>query len=396
LPTSYFSKRSLAENRHAHAMTAVLSPMHLFWLLLALCLVGFALLYGTVRDAGRGARRRALQRRIDALGPWAPDGGEAAVLAMREAMSAARQALRQSPRQRDAPLPWFLFLGDAAANLPGLLAGAGAERLAPTDHESFGEPYWRWWLTDSMAAIELHPTAVSEKATEPHTRGLWLQALMALAERRERLPLNGLVVCVAASELLRTERESTKPFASRMRRLLDEAGDTLRLQLPVYLVVTGLERLAGYATVRGALAPEVLAQAIGHRLAEPFIANANVNPNDTAAARLDALFDPMAQRLHALRMALLREQPSASGRLAIHEFIEAMRALQPALRQVADTLFESHGRGARGLRWRGLYFTAAASDAAGGAFSADLFGRFLPADQPLVRAGRPSSNAGAA
>ncbi|MET3442185.1 type VI secretion system protein ImpL [Variovorax paradoxus] len=362
-------------------MTAVLSPSHLFWLLLALCLIGFALLYGMVRDAGRGARRRAVQRRIDALGPWAAETDEAAVEAIREAMSQARQALRQPPRQRSAPVPWFLFLGDAAANLPGLLAAAHAERLAPSGSEPFGEPYWHWWLTGSLAAIELHPAAVGEAATVPHARALWLQALLALAERRDRLPLNGLVVGVAASKLLRTDAETVKPLAARMRRLLDEAGDTLRLQLPVYLVVTGLEQLPGYATLRGALPPEVLAQAIGHRLAEPA----------AAADRLDAVFDPMAQRLHALRMALLREQPGASGRLAIHEFIEAMCALQPALRQVADALFEGHGRGSRAPRWRGLYFTAAASDAAGGAFAADLFEHFLPADQPLVRPGRPSN-----
>ena len=133
----------------------------------------------------------------------------------------------------------------------------------------------------------------------------------------------------------------------------------------------------------------MLAQAVGHRLAEPLSAN------DTAAARLDAVFDPLAQQLHALRMALLREQPGASGRLAIHEFIEALRALQSALRQVAEALFEGHGRGSRGPRWRGLYVTAAASGAAGGAFVTDLFERFLPADQPLARPGRPP-NASAA
>jgi type VI secretion system protein ImpL len=351
-------------------MTTALPPSQLFWLLLLLYLAGFMLLYGTVRDAGRGARRRALRRRIAALGPPAAETDEAATEALRDAMSEARQALRQPPRQRGAPVPWFLFLGDAAANLPGLLAAAHAQRLAPSGSEALGEPYWRWWLTGSMAAIELHPTAVSESAAAPHLRGLWLQALLALAERRERLPLNGLVVCIAASELLRPATETMKPLADR---------------LPVYLVVTGLEQLAGYAALRGALPPEVLAQAIGHRLAW------SPPGHDTAAARLDASFDPMARQLHALRMALLREQPSASARLAIHEFVEAMRSLQPALRQVADALFESRGWGSRGLRWRGLYFTAAASGAAGGAFVNDLFAHFLPADQPLVRPGRPAA-----
>jgi len=360
------------------------SPALLFCLLLSLCLAGFVLLYASVRDAGRGARRRALRRRIGALGPQAADIDEAAIDALRDAMSQARQALRQPHRQRNAPVPWFLFIGDAAANLPGLLAAANAERLAPSGSEPFGDPYWRWWLTGSMAAIELHPTAVSEAAAAPRTRGLWLQALLALAERRERQPLHGLVVCVAASELLRQGAETMNPLAARMHRLLEEAGETLRLQLPVYLLVTGLEQLAGYATLRGALPPEVLAQAIGHRMAQP------IAGNEPAAARLDAVFDPVARQLHALRMALLREQPGARGRLAIHEFIEAMRALQPALRQVAEALFESPARPARGLRWRGLYFTAAASGAAGGAFVHDLFTHFLPADQPLARSGRPS------
>jgi type VI protein secretion system component VasK len=366
-------------------MTAMLSPTHFFWFLLALCLLGFALLYVMVHDAGRGARRRALQRRIDTLDAPAD---ETAIDALREAMSQARQAVRQqAPRPRTGrpapPVPWLLFLGDASADLPGLLATARGERLAPPGNEVSGEAYWRWWLTGALAAIETHPDAVGEAASSPHARNLWLQALLTLAERRDRLPLNGLVACFAASELLHADAAELKSMATRMRRLVDETGDTLRLQLPVYLVVTGLEELTGYATLRGALPPEVLAQALGHRLADPFAA-----PGTAAGERLDAVFSPIALQLHGLRMTLLREQPGAAGRLAIHEFVESVRALQPALRQVADALFESQGRGARAPRWRGLYFTATASEAMGGAFVSDLFERFLPADQPLVRPGR--------
>jgi len=364
-----------------------LSPAQLFWLLLVLCLGGFGLLYAVVRDAGRGARRRALKRRIEALGPPAAEDDEAAFEAMREAMSQARQMLRQPPRSRDAPVPWFLFAGDATAGLPALLSTARTECVVPPADPSLGEPYWHWWLGRSVAAIALHPSAVGEAATTPHARALWLHALLALAERRERIPLHGVVVCMAASALRDASGDTARPLATRMRRLLDEAGDTLRLQMPVYLVVTGLERLPGYAAVRGALPPEVLAQAIGHRMAEP------IAPGETAGARLDAVFGPFAQQLHALRMALLREQPGPAGRLAVHEFTEAMRALQPALRQVADVLFGPYARGSRNPRWRGLYFVAAASEAGGGAFVTDLFERFLPADQPLVRPGRTPSGA---
>jgi len=377
-------------------MTALLSsPAHFFWMLLALCLLGFGLLCAMVHDAGRGARRRALLRRIEALD--APTD-EAAVGALRESMAGARQALRQqaprparSSHDPAAPVPWFLFLGDAAADLPGLLATAQGKRLARPDSDPDIDPddgaCWRWWLTGALTAIEVQPAAVGEAAGAPRTRALWLQALLALAERRDRLPLNGVVACFSASELLQADADSLRPLAAKMRRLIDEAGDTLRLQLPMYLVVTGLEHLTGYATLRGALPPEVLAQALGHRLPDPFSV-----PGAPAGDRLDALFDPIAAQLQSLRMALLREQHGAAARLSIHGFVEAVQGLQPALREVAEVLFESHGKGSRAPRWRGLYFTAAASDATGGAFVTDLFGRFLPADQPLVRPGRPSPN----
>ena len=76
-------------------MFDTLSPVHLFWPLLAVCLAGLALLYAAVRDAGRGARRRGLLRRVDALGAPAD---HAAVDALKEAMAQARTSLRQAPR----------------------------------------------------------------------------------------------------------------------------------------------------------------------------------------------------------------------------------------------------------------------------------------------------------
>ena len=365
----------------------LLSPTHRFWLLLSLCLLGFGLLYTVVRDAGRGARRRGLHKRIAALGWPAAGTDEPAIGALREGLAKAQQSMRRAHWAKSAsPVPWFLCLGDAAANLPGLFATThGARADAPSAPSSSDGEWWRWWLTPRLVAVEIDSTAAGDTTDTPRSRGLWLHSLLALAERRDRLPLNGLVVAVAATDLLEAGTAKLKSQAERTRRLLDEASDTLRLQMPTYLVVTGLERLAGYETLHGALPPEVLAQALGHRLTDPsaFI-------ETPAGERLDAVFDPIAQQLHALRMALLREQPGSTGRLAIHEFVEAVRTLRPGLREFAQVLFENHGRNSRAPRWRGFYLTAAASDAVGGAFVHDLFERFLPVDQPLVRPGRPS------
>ena len=73
--------------------------------------------------------------------------------------------------------------------------------------EAEGEDFWRWRFLPSMVAIEARPAAVHEPAT-PRERSLWYQALLALADQRERLPLNGIVVCVSAARLLGERRRS--------------------------------------------------------------------------------------------------------------------------------------------------------------------------------------------
>jgi type VI protein secretion system component VasK len=138
--------------------------------------------------------------------------------------------------------------------------------------------------------------------------------------------------------------------------------------------------LEGYERVRATLPAEVLEQALGHRVG----GGAPMGPS--AAGRLDAMFDQLGRRLDTLRMALLREQPDAGSKLAVHRFVEQLHALQPALRGAAESF--SQPRGSAALRWRGIYLTGASPDT-GGAFVWDLFAHFLPADQPLAHSQTP-------
>ncbi|MGJ7511660.1 type VI secretion system protein [Variovorax sp. GT1P44] len=357
----------------------------LFWPLLGLCLVAFLSLWWIVLGSGRSARRRMLRLRIAALGqekeaPSRP--GE-----LEQSLAHARRALRQSPappalRNPLYAIPWFVFIGDASANVAGLLDAASPAKTPPlaSSHADHDDAFWHWRSLPSMIAIETTPAALGDPA-DPHERSLWYRALLELAQRRERLPLNGIVVCAGVSCLL-GDALAQEATAARVRTLIHEATEHLRLVLPVYLFVTGLERLRGYDIVRAALPDEVTVQALGHRLAD------ETAPRVEAVAELDLLFDEIMQRLHALRMTLLRHAQGPAQRQAIHGFVEEVRALQPGLRTMADRIF-GNGHGPHSPRWRGLYLTAVPHDGRGAAFIQDLFGRFLPADQPLARSRNP-------
>jgi type VI secretion system protein ImpL len=359
-------------------MDTEISQPPYFWPLALFCLLAFALLWWFLLGQGRMARRRTLLRRIAMLDAQSAQPLPLDLSCMQQAMNAARRAAELAPqRARFAlyALPWFLFIGDARSDPFGLLAAA--DETLP-DPATVAGAFWQWRFLRSMMAIAIRPAALAD-AADPAERARWYRALLELCERRRRLALNGVVVCISTTVLL-GDPEAAARTRAELRARVDDLAAHLRLRLPVYLVVTGLEELEGYERVRATLPPEVLEQALGHRVG----GSAATGPS--AAGRLDALFDQLSRRLDTLRMALLREQPDAGSKLAVHRFVEQLHALQPALRLAAEGFSEP--RGSAALRWRGVYLTAASPDT-GGAFVWDLFAHFLPVDQPLAHSQTP-------
>ena len=333
-------------------MDALLAVPLRLWLLVVLCATGFALLWWSTLGRGRWQRRRALRQRLSRLGsgtgPIRPN------------------ALPALPNVADPHHGRWLLMGNAAAGMRGLLEGGDAVPLSSAGADAL----WQIWTRPGLTLVALNP-AVIEDVHSTTMRGLWLRGLMALAEHRPSLPLNGIVVCVDAETLAQSS-------AAALSLLATEAAELLRLELPVQVVVTGLEHWPGHAEVCAALPTAALAQVIGHRLA----------PQDTtdssAAERLDALFAPLSQRLQALGMSLLRVHSEPAAQWGVHRWVAQSIALQPGLRRLAEQMFGDLS----GLQWRGLYLTAAASPAGPAAFTTDLFRRFLPEDQPLARGRR--------
>ncbi|AMM25122.1 type VI secretion system protein [Variovorax sp. PAMC 28711] len=323
-----------------------------WWLVLTLSGLGFALLWWVVRERHRAARIRAMKHALAQC-------GRAESPAEQTALDRLHDAPRAVPR-RSAPVPTprFLFLGDVP-------------RMARTG-------FWHWTALPAMVAIAIDPQVVASPDAPPLRRA-WHHALLALMQARRRVPLNGIVVCLDAQRL-GPGNPPVQPEATRLRRLIDEAVDHLGLRrLPIYLVVTGLERLEGYAVVRDALPADVRAQVLGERIAL-----------DSPALPRDA-FAAITAGLHALRMTLLRAHPAARDRWAVHAFVEAVRVMGDALDTVATTLFAQSIDGVDAQPWRGLYLTG--TGAAGGDFSDDLYARFLPADEALATSTRRSGSA---
>lgn len=329
-------------------------------------LAALVLLWWLARGARRWARQRSLRQAI-------AERGGTTNPALEHVFAQARQALQPgTARLRPQALydrPWMLFLGDSRSRMPDLLSSAGASSA------SFGDAagtFWRWRLLPRMIAIETDPRLVEPADYDTPARNkllcAWYEALLVLAERRGAQPLDAVALCVDAQSLM-AGTQAAADLAARLRQRADEASHHLRLRLSTQILVTGLDRLPGYAAVCESLPAEALAQAVGFRV-----------PAGTLVI-IDEMLAEMAQRLRSLRMALLRQQSSAQGRLAVHEFFSQWQALEAGLGAFLKRLF-APGNAAFRLRGRALYFVATpAGNTQKAAFAADLFARFLPVER---------------
>ena len=359
-------------------------PMR-FWQVLGICVVAMVVLWWFATGQRKASLKGRTRKRMGDLGPGNAEDEREPLQKMAAAIDEAKRTISRSPDidKGRAPLyriPWVMFIGDEAADVDGLLrAACDVSPFPPPERESMdADEVWRWWFYKSMIAIEMHPRVVCDNGARLD-RGLWYQSLMKLADEREKLPLNGIVVAVAAQTLM-GPADALKDTATRLRRLVDEAMEHLQVQMPVYFVVSGLDRLPGYAQVRATLPAEAFSQALGHRFTDNEVVSA------VSSKRVEDVIKPIEDRLHALRMTAMRAQATASSRRSVFDFVESLRQAGQGLSLFVTLMLEDNPF-QRTPRWRGLYFAGSADSAhRGGAFIADLFTRFLPSDQSLAGA----------
>ena len=182
-------------------------PMR-FWQVLGLCVVVLVVLWWFMAGQRKASLKGRTRKRIGDLGPGNADDEREPVARMTAAVAEAKRVIARAPEiaQGRTPLyriPWVLFIGDSAANVDGLLRAGSEVSPFPASDKPAMDPddVWRWWFHKSMIAIEMHPRVVCD-ASARLDRGLWYQALMQLADEREKLPLNGIVVSIAVQTLL--------------------------------------------------------------------------------------------------------------------------------------------------------------------------------------------------
>ncbi len=325
-----------------------------------------------IEEAARRAQERART-----------DQERAQMQALREGMRAAIRKVRDSrlgqARGRSAlyELPWYIVVGNPSAGKSTAIMCSGLD-FPLADGQGAGEARVKdtrncdWFFTSGGILLD----TAGRYAVHGEDRAEWFGLLDLLRRVRPKAPINGVLVVVSIDELTQARPDATVQLANDLRQRVQEVTDRLGVMVPMYLVFTKCDLVAGFAeffadrdeaerqAVWGATMPIDAGDGGSTGADAPA-------PKRDAATAFDAHFDDLCAGLKEQALARMTVQRSQALPLAVLSFPLEFAALKPALRSFVATLFKDNPYQYQPL-FRGFYFTSATQQGTGSARAAEM------------------------
>jgi type VI secretion system protein ImpL len=286
-------------------------------------------------------------------------------------------------------LPWYVIIGAPGAGKTTALVNSGlqfplADELGQKVLRGVGGTrHCDWWFASDAVLIDTAGRYTTHDSDRASDRAAWLGFLGLLKRYRPRRPINGVLLTISVSDLLTADAQARRTHAAELRGRIDELYRELGLRVPVYVLITKTDLLAGFMEFFSDFDKEERAQVWG----VTFPYGGDTARND-ALLRMASDFATLEKRLNECLIDRLQAESDRERRAALYAFPQQWRLLRETLYEflqqaLADT------PGAAPALVRGVYFTSATQEgtpmdrALGGlARALGLSGRLLPAARP--------------
>jgi type VI secretion system protein ImpL len=205
-----------------------------------------------------------------------------------------------------------------------------------------------WWFAEDCILLDTAGRYTFNDENEPD-REEWLEFLKLLKKYRPIAPINGLVVAVAADELLGREEDELVESARTIRHKLDQLVRELGIQFPVYLLITKCDLIEGFTEFFGRLPQRRLGEMLGWT-------NPSWEMGDPRKLVGDAL-GALRARVTSMRPGFLWETERPEQLRDVYLLPEEFRALERSLVEFGDVVFRENQYNESPFL-RGIYLTS--------------------------------------
>jgi len=307
---------------------------------------------------------------------------------LRKRWKKAIGALRKSQlKLRGDPLyvlPWYMVVGKPRSGKSTALRNS--RLLSPEidlpEHLDGSTLNLEWWLYEQAIVIDTAGRyAVPDE--DKRDRKEWSTMLSMLSRHKQKEPINGLVLVIAADRLLSDSEEQLAEEGRQVRASINELMEKLEVQVPVYLMVTKCDLVEGFSEWCSYLPDDALLQAMG------FLHEETGGDLDIV---IDKGLDAVTDRMKDMRLLMLeRSQDPGDSLLQLPVTLEKIRV---GLHHFVQTALKENPFQDTPL-FRGLYFSSSQQYEAGkeqieenlksrGHFLHELFTRVMPRDRGLM------------
>ncbi|MBI2379793.1 MAG: type VI secretion system membrane subunit TssM [Gammaproteobacteria bacterium] len=278
---------------------------------------------------------------------------------MDEALAVLKKAKLGGEERRDIyQLPWYIIIGPPGSGKTTALVNSGlnfplAERFgAEAIRGVGGTRQCDWWFTDEAVLIDTAGRYTTQDSHEAVDKAAWSGFLDLLKNHRRRRPIDGAFVALSLSDLLLGTEAERAAHVKALRSRLNELYQRLGVRFPVYVMLTKLDLVPGFAEFFDNLDKDGRRQVWGTSFALDDGRSA-----DGAIAAFRSEFAALEQRLDQRLNERLQTEQDQGRRELIYGFPQQMASLRETLCGFLDSLFKPNPYDERVLL-RGVYFTS--------------------------------------
>lgn len=272
-------------------------------------------------------------------------------------LKAARFKTPAGEKRTVSQLPWYMFIGAPGSGKTTALLNAGL-RFPLGDPRSSeqavqgvgGTRNCDWWFTEQAVLVDTAGRYTTQESDHQADSAAWLGFLDLLKRFRARQPLNGVIITLSIGDLVHWNEEELERYAKHVRDRVRELYTRLGVRLPLYLMVTKSDLLAGFTEFYSEFDAKQRAQVWG----TTFDATEQAR---RLGDRFKEEFGHLERRLYTLLPERLQEARDLQKRASIYRFPQQYRSAGPLIAKFLD--------GAFGGAWvaetpfvRGVYFTS--------------------------------------